>query len=212
MLFRLVLVSKNRSIYARTLHSILAFQSACTQAGVNMELAFVDDNELDKFKKLKEVLKGSDRVIWIDYGMSVNNPDVKGFFIKSLTGIDGAVFPSPVKDVVDWSAFVSEIKKGTSEPDNQVALTFDTELGSTELIPDVMNNVITTSPQIWWVDSKKGIKKINKNTPGARVLGDVFSGAKLNWGGLTFPTVHTHFTHECMGGIMNMSGVKIESS
>ena len=212
MLFRLVLVSKNRSIYARTLHSTLAFQSACTQAGVNMELTFIDDNELDKFKKLKEVLKGSDRVIWVDYGMSIKNMDVKGFFIKSLTGIDGAVFPSPVKDSVDWGKFVSEIKKGTSEPGNQVALTFDTEVGNTELIPDIMNNVITTSPQIWWVDSKKVLKKINKNTPDARVLGDVFSGAKLIWGGLTFPTVHTHFTHECMGGIMNMSGIKIEPS
>ena len=212
MLFRLVLVSKNRSVYARTLHTTLAFQSACKQTGVNMELVFIDDNELGKFKQLKEALKGSDRVIWVDYGMSVQNTDVTGFFVKSMVGIDGAVFPAPLKDVVDWGTFVSEIKKGTSEPVNQIALTFDTELGTREIIPDIMNDVKTTSPQIWWVDSKKVLKKINKNTPNARVLGDVFSGTKLNWGGLTFPTVHTHFTHECMGGIMNMSGIKIERS
>ena len=209
MLFKLVLVSRNRSVYARTLHTVLAIQGACRQNGIDMDVIFADDNEVEKLKILKTNLKGCDRILWFDYGMSVTPQSVSGLFLRPVTGVDCGVLPAPVKDAIDWGTFVSEVNKNTSEPNHQIALTFDTEVGPREIIPDIMYEVKSTCPQLWWADSKKMLKKINKNAPTARVMDDIFKNAKLQFGAVVGADVHTHFTHECMGGIMNMSGIRM---
>lgn len=209
MLFRVILVSKNRSIYARTLHTVLGIQAAARQSGVALDLVFVNDDEVEKLNILKKNLKGCDRIIWIDYGMSVTRETIQAFFVKAVTGTDGAVLPAPLKDKVDWGAFKAEVEKNTTEPVYQVALKFDTEVGTKEIIPGIMHEVRSTTPQLWYLDAKKASRKINKNAEGARVLEDVFKKAKLQLGAITFSDVHTHFTHECMGNIMNMSGLTV---
>lgn len=209
MLFRVILVSRNRSIYARTLHTVLAIQAIARQSGITLDLTFVNDNEVDKLGVLKKSLKGCDRVIWIDYGMSISRETAQAFFVKTVTAVDGAVLPAPLKDHVDWDTFRNEIEKNTTEPVHQIALKFDTEVGTKDIIPGIMHDVKATSPQLWYLDSKKATRKINKNAEGARILGDVFKKAKLQFGAIIFSDVHTHFTHECTGNIMNMSGLTV---
>lgn len=208
MLLRVVIVSRNKSIYTRSLHMVLHMQQYAKNLGLQLSLEFVDDNETDKVNVLKNGLKNSDRFMWVDYGVGISQDTLQSVFLKIPNCVDGLVFPAPVKDVINWDTFENEVKKNTNEPLGQVALEFDTEVGKNQLIPGIVYNVTKTKPQVWLCDSKKVFKKL-KNIESLKLMSDFFSKSKTRWGAVVNTTVTTYFTHECIGNIMNIPNVKV---
>jgi len=52
-MLHVVLVSKNKSIYVKTLHSILGIEAMCNHAGLQLDITFVNDDSVDKMDLLK---------------------------------------------------------------------------------------------------------------------------------------------------------------
>ena len=185
---------------------ILHIHQYSKSLGLRVKIEFVDDNDVEKVKRLRSALKSSDRLIWMDYGLSVTKETMQGVFLKIPVGLEGLVFPAPVKDVVDWDTFATEVKKNTTEPLDQIAINFDTTVGTKQYIPGMIYEVKNTRPQIWTCDSNKVLKKL-KGVENIKFMSDFFSKSGARWGAVVDTKVNTYFTHECIGNILNMPGV-----
>ena len=62
MTLHVVVVTRNRSLYVKTLHTLLAIQAWCKRGQHQIELEFVNDANKDKMVLLKKKLK-----LWLHY-------------------------------------------------------------------------------------------------------------------------------------------------
>ena len=213
-MLHIVLSTKNKSIYVKTLHNLLNIESLCNQIGLPLDISFVNDDTVSKGDMLKKVLKSSDRVIWFEYGTCIARDSLHKI-ARKYDSVDGIIFPA-VKEGIDWDVFTTKCKNGSNEPAGQMGLTFDTDVSSR--IIDKENGfhevVKAHSPACWMIDSKKALKKLKEkkkdvpsipNTVGAFIDKCISRNVRI---GASIDTVTTvHFTHECPGNIRNMAGV-----
>ena len=209
-----MVVTRNRSIYVKTLHMLLGIQTLCSHVKLPIDLNFVRDANKDKMETLKRKLKDADRVLWIEYGVSCDRDSVQNF-IKNFDGFSSIVFPV-VKEGVDWDMFKRKLQEGSEEPSEQKGLTFDTDV-TPKKVGDYYP-VTKTEPSLWAMDTKNVLKKIKdkKSSGKGLVLPPTIDGffemcLKKNVKIVADANAKTfnHFTHECVGNLMNISGLKV---
>ena len=180
----------------------------CVQTNSKNEIMYVDDNPYQKAEIIQECLKRCERVLFIDFGIGMDQGSIDQVFEKHES-LPCLVFPG-VTDGVDWGLFRSKVQQDISEPIEQMGLAFDTEVG--KKISDDIYNVVTTDARVWIMNSKHILKSIkDKKTGNAKIYPKMFEkfkeqGVKIY--AFTASKLTMTYTHECISNILNAAGVK----
>tara|TARA_R110002074_G_scaffold33996_1_gene94048 strand:- start:5727 stop:6236 length:510 start_codon:yes stop_codon:yes gene_type:complete len=163
---------------------------------------------------LKTLLKTGDRLVWFEYGCALEKDGVQ-HLVSVYQNFDGMVFPV-VKEGIDWGKFREKTLGNSAEPVHQRALTFDTTV--MDKVFDSVRDyypVISTDPRVWSIDTKAVTKKLKDKKNGLVIPPTTTKffenctkrGVKL----MAAAGVDTfnHFTHECVGNLMNIPGLKV---
>jgi len=200
-----VCVTRNKSIAVTTLHSLMTIGMYGAQRQVPVEYMFVEG--LDALPKL---VKTGERIVWFDYGTNLDHDSIPRVLAPMEKDIRVVVFPSVVEGV-DWDMFRKKTVEGSTEPIHQRALTFDTDV-TKKVVGTDLYDVDKTSAHVWVMDSKpidKKLKSIQKNLS-CDSYESLFAQLKTNnlrVAALPSATVIRHFTHKCLGNILEMPGV-----
>ena len=215
MTLQVVAVSRSRSLYVKTLHTLLGLQNLCWHVKLKIGLNFVDDKNIEKMALLKNLLKTGDRVVWFEYGVSM---DVKQLqtLITEFTQYDGLVVPVAVEGI-DWEMFRKKTLEGSVEPSYQRGLTFDTKVQSKPFNEEQdLYPVVSTDPSIWALDTHACIKKLKDKKSNGLVLPpnltkffDQLLAKKMRLMAAAGVQTFSHFTHECVGNLMNIPGLRV---
>jgi len=211
-MLHVVLVSKNKSIYVKTLHSILGIEALCQQVGLQLDITFINDDPNAKMDLLKKKLKNADRIFWVEYGVSVNKESLVNSVIK-YDNHDGLVFPV-VNEGIDWNMFKQKCINNSNEPSGQMGLTFDTDVSNKIINKDRnLYEVTKTNPYCWVLDCKRVMKKLKtKNFVLPGTIAEFFKKCidkNVKLAASVDSITYNHFTHECVGNIMNIPGIKV---
>jgi hypothetical protein len=202
-----VLVTRNKSITVKTLHSLLKLNICCIQSNNQLDISFVNDDPFDISKNISKSLKNFDRIFFVDYSAYVDDETIKKVFSKFPNGYSGFVAPA-VKEGIDWDMFKSKVSSGSDEPIEQMGLNFDTEVD--RKIDDEFWNVKSTSPRVWVIDTKSTIKAIRTKKGEGLTFpvnrDDIFSKIKIC--AFVKARVIFTYTHECLSNILESAGVK----
>jgi len=203
-------VTRNKSISATTLHTMMNLHMLCMQRGVHIEIHFVEDRTV-----LPKIIKSGERIFWMDYGTNLNSEILHTVVEPFEKGVHVLVFPC-VKEGIDWKMFEKKTMEGSSEPAGQRGLTFDTEVG--KKLANGMYECQSTSARVWVMDSKPVDKKLRGGKEVVKLPTEGSSekmfktlqtqGIKI--GVMSEALVVCHFIHECFGNILEASGVKLE--
>jgi len=202
-----VCVTRNKSIAVTTLHSLMTMGMHAAQRQVNIEYVFVEG--LDALPKL---VKTGERIVWFDYGTNLDQESIPRVFNTMEKDIRVVVFPAVIEGV-DWDMFRKKTVAGSTEPIHQRALTFDTDV-TKKVVGTDLYDVEKTSARVWVMDSKpvdKKLKSAQKNLS-CESYESLFSQLKSNnlrVVALASATVIRHFTHTCLGNILEMPGVML---
>lgn len=184
---------------------LLQLTAKCVQTGNQINIQFVQDAS-----QIPRLLKTSERLMWIDYGASLDVESFDRIFDKKSSEI--VVFPA-VKEGINWSRFAEGVKKGTTEPLPQVGLDFDTTVD--KKVEDDLYTTKNTDPSVFVVmDCSKVYEKLrDKKGEGIKLphtMGEIFQkcvekGVKVH--AYTKCNVLRHYSHECVGNILEAVGV-----
>jgi len=199
----IVVVTNAKSICCSTLNSILHVNMHCIKKGEQTNLYFIQSRE-----QLKKYLKNQDRLIFFDYGSSINSDCIATMLAPLPKGFHAMVFPA-VKEGVDWDLFKKKTLAGSSEPAEQRGLTFDTEVA--KQFGDYMWTVNKTNPSVWVMD----VKPVDKLIRGQNyTLDDEFfnwmQGKGVKICACTAARCTQTYTFKCFANILESSGVHIQ--
>lgn len=202
-----LLVTRSKSCGVKTLHSVLKLNVRCLQKKINNEIAYVDDDPYDKAEAIQKYMKTHDRIIFIDFGVSLDDTSLDQCFEK-YEGIGCLVFPG-VKEGVDWDMFKQKVKDGVDEPVSQMGLHFDTEVGK-KIGPDLYQ-VTGTSARAWMMNVKNVSKSLQKHKD-SKISPKMFvkflqQGVRIC--AFTASKLTMTYTHECVSNILHAAGVKV---
>jgi hypothetical protein len=204
-----VAVTRNKSISATTLHTMMNVHMECMRRGVHLEIHFVDDKST-----LPKIIKSGERIFWMDYGTNLNVEILSKVLDPFDKGVQILVFPS-VKEGIDWERFVKKTQAGSTEPSNQRGLHFDTEVG--KKLDEGLYEATKTSARVWVMDAKPVDKKLRGGKePVKLVLNDneaMFTQLKnlgIKIGVASKAMVVCHYVHECFGNILEAGGVSLQ--
>ena len=211
MKFATIIVTRNKSCHVKTLHSILRFNLKCLQNKCQNEVVFVNDDSFDKADKISNFIKSHERLLFVDYGIQIDDDSLNTCFNKLESG-GCLVFPG-VLEGIDWGLFKAKVKDGCKEPTEQIGLQFDTEVSNK--ISSEYYNVKKTSSKCWLLISKNVIKHLKdkksssyKIFPRMETMFSKFqeSGIKI----IAYPKAKLTMTynHECVSNILNTAGIK----
>jgi len=207
-----IIVTRGHSCHVKTLHTILRFNILCIQNGmIQNEVAFVNDDPFEKSETIHRFMKTHDRIFFIDFGIQVDDESMKNV-IASNDGYGVIVFPG-VKEGINWDNFKKKVTENYSEPIEQMGLEFDTEVVAK--ISNDIYSVKQTEAKAWVLMSKQVLKNIRDKRTGLYKIHPklitMFSKFKEHGVKIVAYTaaklVHT-YSHECLGNIVNSSGVK----
>ena len=169
---------------------------------------YTDDNLHNISQTLTKAFKNSDRVVYLSYSTSVDDQSMEVLLDQYPQSFNGVVLPA-VTEGVDWTLFKKKIKDGSTEPSAQMGLNFDTEVDK-PIKNTEMWSIKNTDPKVWSVDSKSIIKALRERKgEGFKVPlrhADMFT--KIKACAYTKARVTLTYTHECLGNILESSGVK----
>ena len=207
-----IIVTKNSSIAVRTLHNLLNLNLACMQNNVQIELNFIHDNPFEKAKLIMKKIKTSDRLLFIEYGVSLDIESVKRCLMPLEQGYNCLVFPTVTRGI-NWDMFKKKVKADSKEPINQLGLNFDTQV-SKKINGD--NYIVTeTNPKVWVVDSKSTLKKLKNNKKGEQLslpaqmneMFEKFKNKNVKIQAYVAANVIITYQHECFSNILESAGV-----
>ena len=190
MQLTLCLVTKNKAMHTTTLHTAMTLNMLCMVKGIHLNIHFVTDQS-----GIQKNLKGCDRLVWLDYGVSVT----QGTLEKILNSETTTVVPC-VTEEVDWEKFRKKTLENSTDPVYQRALKFDIEASP-------KNEYISGVPRIFCIESKAALKKLRD----ADAKFSTFEHLKkigLKISVLRSETVTCHYVYECIGNILESSGVR----
>lgn len=207
-----IVVTRSKSCHVKTLHTVLRLNLMCIQTkGVQNEVVYVNDDPYEKSEIIQKYMKTSDRIFFVDFGVSVDTQSLEQVF-KSNEGVGCLVFPG-VTEGIDWEMFKSKVKEGSTEPVDQMGLHFDTEVGNK--VGEDLYQVKKTAARSWVMMCKNVSKYVrDKRTYDYRVpprLDQMFSkfkelGVKIN--AYTASKLTMTYTHECISNLLNSAGIK----
>ena len=216
-----IIVTRNKSCHVRTLHMILQMNINIMTVGDQHEITFVNDDPFAINDTISDKIKTSDRLVFIDYSIHVDTESLK-YALLPFTDPNYHVLVLPcVKEGVDWNRFKTALKSGTygTEPVSQLALEFDTVTG--QCVKGDIYKVVSTEPKFWALDCKPVIKLLTasannkKKTASSfkiplkkKEMFDLFLQKSVKVYTCIAANLTCVYSHECMGNIMNASGVK----
>lgn len=213
MHINVIVVTKNASIAVRTLHNILNINSFAIQKNnVQIELNYVIDDPFEKMKLIIKKLKQSDRILFIEYGVSMDLNSIQKIFEPMHQNFGCLVFPC-VKYGIDWDMFKKKVKSDTPEPIHQMGLNFDTEVD--KKLTDEFYRVKSTNPRLWMIDTKSVFRSLKPKKSHDPIKLPVQSSemfAKFNEKGVRmYAFINAQITityqHECFSNILESAGV-----
>lgn len=209
-----IVVTRNKSIHVRSLHTLMRLNIICMENNIQQEISFVKDDAFEKrdiiLKKLKS---GTDKILFIDYSIQIDEVSISKMFAKSEGKYNCLVFPC-VKEGINWHQFKTSVTKKTSEPIQQCGLDFDTEVGLK--ITDDIYKVTKTNPKCWILDAKNTLKCLKSDKKNGEMLTlpaksdemfEKFKQKQVKIAAFVDANIQCVFSHECLGNIMNAAGV-----
>ena len=203
-------MTRNKSISATTLHTMMNLHMLCMQKGQHLEVHFVEDRST-----LPKLIKSGERLFWMDYGTNLNNEILYKVVEPFEKGVQVLVFPS-VKEGINWDQFTKKTKEGSSEPAGQRGLAFDTEVG--RKLAEGLYECENTNARVWAMDTKPVDKKLRGGKEPIKlplegppeVMFKTLKNLGIKIGVMSEAIVVCHFVHECFGNILEASGVRLE--
>ena len=196
----LCIVTRNKALSVTTLHSAMNLHMYCMSVGIQLDINFV----LDKTSLYKQ-MKSCDKLIWIDYGTSVDLETLKKFVGDFQDNYKILVAPC-VLEGVDWNLFRKKTLEGSSEPIYQRGLKFDTEyLPGNKQVLDFVSS--STDGRVLAIETKHVLKKLRDADSQYKSL-DHLKKIGVKIGVLRSSTVICHYVYESIGNILESSGVK----
>lgn len=207
-----IIVTRGRSCHVKTLHTILRFNILCIQTGsIQNEVAFVNDDPFEKSDTIHKFIKTHDRIFFIDFGIHVDDESMK-MVVDKNEGYGVVVFPG-VKEGINWTMFKEKVLAESTEPTEQMGLEFDTEVIAK--VCDNIHTVKTTGAKSWVLMCKNTLKQIKdkragmyKIHPKLDVMFNKFKEHGVRIVAFTAAKLIQTYSHECIGNIVNSSGVK----
>ena len=202
-----LLVTRSKSCHVKTLHSVLRLNIRCIQKNVKNEIAYVDDDPYKKAEVIQRYMKTHDRIIFIDFGIGVDDGSLDQCFEKH-EGVGCLVFPG-VKEGIDWDMFKQKVKDGIDEPASQMGLHFDTEVG--KKVGKDIYQVTKTDARAWMMNVKNVSKTLQKHKDQkvSPKMFEKFSQQGVRVCAFTASKLTMTYTHECVSNILNAAGVKV---
>ena len=201
--------TRNRSISATTLHTMMNIHMGCMVRQKHLDVHFVQDKST-----LPKLLKDGERIIWMEYGTNLDADSINYALDDFKNGIQVLVFPS-VREGINWDRFVKRTKAGSKEPVNQRGLEFDTIVGR-PIRPGLLYECLKTSARVWAMDAKPVDKKLRGGKVPVTLpllnneaMFDTLRKEGIKIGVLSTATVICHYVHECLGNILEASGVQV---
>jgi hypothetical protein len=203
-------VTRNKSISATTLHTMMNLHMICMQRQQHLEVHFVEDRTT-----LSKLIKTGERLFFMDYGTNLNNEMLYKVVEPFEKGVQVIVFPS-VKEGIDWKMFEKKTNENTTEPSHQRGLNFDTEVG--KKLADGLYECVSTSARVWAMETKPVDKKLRSGKDPIKLpcegsVEHMFRTLKtigVKIGVMSEAIVVCHYVHECFGNILEASGVHLE--
>lgn len=203
-----VAVTRNKSISATTLHTMMNVHMLCMVRGMHLEIHFVDDKS-----SLPKLIKTGDRIFWMDYGTNLNNEILSKVVDPFEKGVQVMVFPS-VKEGINWDQFQKKTRAASKEAAGQRGLAFDTTVG--KKLADGLYECDKTSARVWAMDAKPVDKKLRGGKDLIKLPIDdnenmfaTLSRIGVKIGVASEAVVVCHFVHECFGNILEAAGVEL---
>jgi hypothetical protein len=201
-------VTKNKSISATTLHTMMNIHMNCMIKGIHLDISFVPDKA-----GLPRLIKAGERIIWLEYGTNLDETSIHKAIAPFDKNLQVLVFPA-VKEGINWDMFAKKTKAGSTEPANQRGLDFDTAVG--RRLADSLYEVTSTEARVWAMDGKPVDKKLRGEKVPVKLPSDesmfrVLQGLGIRIGAVTSASVICHFVHECVGNILETAGVRMEA-
>jgi len=183
-------------MHTTTLHSAMTLHMICMNRGIHLSIHFVD-----KLDGIQKILKGCDRLIWLDYGVSISQATLERLISDENSSMIKVV--PCVKDDVDWDQFRKKTLSDSKEPVHQRAFKFDIEANNKD-------EYISGNARVFSIDSKPVLKKL-RDSPATTMVTTDFTplkkiGVKISV--LRSEPVTCHYVYECIGNILESSGVR----
>jgi len=202
------MVTRNKSISATTLHTVMNIHMLCMQKGTHLEIHCLDDKSA-----LPKLIKSGERIFWMDYGTNLNAEILHQVVDPFDKGCQVLVFPS-VKEGINWDQFAKKTRAGSKEGAGQRGLDFDTTVG--KKLADGLYECDKTSARVWVMDCKPVDKKLRGGKDPVKLPLDsnevMFTTLKnlgIKIGVASEAVVVCHFVHECFGNILEAAGVEL---
>jgi hypothetical protein len=197
----------NKTISARTLHSITNLNLICIKNNIHSNLNFIEKGSTIPLFIEKNV-KNYDRIIFIDYGVSIDVPSIVKLLSDFPKNHPCMVLPC-VTEGVDWPMFCEKVKNESQEPNYQKGMKFDTDVG--ELLEDGVRSVNHTLPKVWAFDTANVMKKFKGNFKISDNMFTQFKQKKIKICAYTKSSTTVTYAHECIGNILeNSDFTKVE--
>lgn len=199
-MINLCLVTKNKALSVTSLHSAMNLHMFCMSNGIHLEITFVQDKSV-----LYKQMKTCDRLIWVDYGTSVDLETLKTLASDFPDNYKVLVAPC-VLEGVDWGMFKKKTLEGSTEPAHQRGLRFDTEFtpGNKKIVDFVSSS---TDGRVFAIDTKSVLKKLRDADSQYKSMEHLKKiGVKI--GVLRSTSITCHYVYESIGNILESSGVK----
>ena len=201
MIVNLCIVTRNKSIHVTTLHSAMNMNMFCMSKGIHVDTIFVNDRS-----GINKYMKNCDRLVWIDYGVSIDIETVKKFLEEFPDNCKVLIGPC-VTEGIDWEMFKKKTLEGSQEPVEQRGLRFDTVINPTKNkdIGEFVSS--TTDGRVFAMDTKSVLKKLRDSDSQYKSMEHLKKiGVKI--GVLRSTSVLCHYVHESIGNILESSGVR----
>ena len=204
-----VAVTRNKSISACTLQTLMELEIICIKKGERLEILFTDSP-----LTMSKAVKKHERLLWLDFSVAIDTKSLLSVFEPFPQGYHVMVFPVVVEGV-DWKMFEKKTREGSTELVSQRGLNFDTVVGRV-LAPGI-RDVTSTTARGFLMDCKQVDKKLR--TPKMTIkLSDsyeenvsILKDAGVKFCALTSAVVTASYTHECFGNILDVQGVTFKS-
>jgi len=203
-----VIVTRNVSVSVKTLHTLLKLNILCIQKNIANEIVFIKDDAFEKHDLLVKKLKHCERILWIEYGLFVDEETLTR--LLSPFPKNGNILVAPcVTEGIDWTMFKKKVRDYSTEPKSQMGLNFDTEVS--KKIEEHMYEVTKTTPRVWAADSKSILRafkdKAFPSKPSEFFEKCIQRGLKVQ--AYTNANLIVTYPHECLGNILETAGVKV---
>lgn len=204
----LCIVTKNKALNTTTLHSAMNLNMLCMSKGVPLDIHFVTD----KSSSLHKLMKSSDRLVWLDYGVSIDVDTLKKLALDDFPEGYKVLIAPCVLEGIDWEMFKRKTLAGSDEPANQRGLKFDTEVTPApkkygDSIADFVSS--STDGRVFAMDCKPVLKKLRDSDSSSQYKSmDHLKKIGVKIGVLKSCSVLCHYVYESIGNILESSGVR----